>query len=145
MILMSAPIAVDTFFVLSGLLVSFSMLKHLEKTYVCCSWKKLWFLLPFWMRLHFVNFVHRVDFLSNFTEMEKWMFRCCICIVIFDWHHFWVYAFCSRCLCSVFLETVHYGQHLWKIWVHHANDIGGLLCFIHKTMWIPRKWYVRFV
>ncbi|XP_055304016.1 uncharacterized protein LOC129569308 [Sitodiplosis mosellana] len=32
MIILSAPIAVDTFFVLSGLLVSINMLKHLDKT-----------------------------------------------------------------------------------------------------------------
>lgn len=30
MIIMSAPIAVDTFFVISGLLVSINMLKHFE-------------------------------------------------------------------------------------------------------------------
>lgn len=35
MILLSFVIGVDTFFVLSGLLVTINTLKHLEKTYVC--------------------------------------------------------------------------------------------------------------
>lgn len=34
MFLMSAPISVDTFFVLSGLLISMNLLKHLKKSYV---------------------------------------------------------------------------------------------------------------
>lgn len=39
--MLSAPISVDTFFMLSGLFVSYTMLKHMEKTWVFFVWQWL--------------------------------------------------------------------------------------------------------
>lgn len=83
----NAPMPVDTFFVMSGLLVAnklFKLLKKWDETRL--RWHEIF--SPYGS---FLLFFKKIN--SHISEMENWMFYHCIGIDIYVLHPFWVYVF----------------------------------------------------
>lgn len=130
---------VDTFFVLSGLLVSTKLLNHFDRLFWLPSINEgLLTKLNQFGKSQNLNQYHFV------AEKRVWIFHCFTCIASFDWHRFLVYQFCFQCLCCDFSAAVHSCPRCCTFHTVNVNAIGGQHCCSSKISWIIMKWRVFF-
>lgn len=121
MIVFSAPIAVDTFFVLSGLLVSFNLFM-LRKRYNQDKPEKN-------SQIELI-----ILFKSKFSEVENWIFSHCISIDFYELRHFSVQPYCFQCHCCAFWQTAPFGRFTLILRAERVIDTGGHRCFLCRIM-----------
>lgn len=85
-----------------------------------------------------IKFVRLLLF-SSLAEMDNWTLFQYIFNVIYDWHRYWLLAFCCQWHWYVSWAAVPFGQLRSHSWMEVAANIGGQHCSTLKTMSIQAK------